>query len=147
MSIGTISRETTQRVRDRCLCLHTSQAARALGRRFDQAFRPVGLTSGQFSLLNAINGPAAPPTIGEVAATLAMDRTTLTANLKPLARRGLLEIVPDPDDRRGRRIRLTSEGMAALAEGMPIWESLHARIEEKLPYDADQLRQLLRALL
>lgn len=147
MSTGTISRETTQRVRDRCLCLHASQAARALGRRFDQAFRPVGLTSGQFSLLNAINGPPAPPTIGEVAATLAMDRTTLTANLKPLVRRGLLEITADPADRRGRRIRLTPEGLAALAKGMPIWEALHAAIEEKLPYDADQLRQTLRALL
>jgi DNA-binding MarR family transcriptional regulator len=147
MSTTAISCETSQRVRDRCLCLHVSQATRALGRRFDQAFRPVGLTSGQFSLLNAINGPSSPPTIGEVAATLAMDRTTLTANLKPLVRRGLLEIIPDPDDRRGRRIRLTAEGMAALADGLPIWESLHATIEEELPYDADQLRQTLRALL
>lgn len=147
MSTAAIPRETTLRVRDRCLCLHASQAARALGRRFDQAFRPVGLTSGQFSLLNAINGPSSPPTIGEVAATLAMDRTTLTANLKPMVRRGLLEITADPADRRGRRVRLTSAGMAALAEGMPIWEALHATIEEKLPYDADQLRQTLRALL
>ena len=147
MSTATISRETSQDVRNRCLCLHASQATRALGRRFDQAFRPVGLTSGQFSMLNAINGPPAPPTIGEVAATLAMDRTTLTANLKPMVRRGLLEITADPEDRRSRRVRLTSAGMAALAEGMPIWESLHAAIEEKLPYDADQLRQLLRALL
>jgi len=147
MSTDAISRESSQRVRDRCLCLHASQAARALGRRFDQAFRPVGLTAGQFSLLNAINGPSAPPTIGAVAATLAMDRTTLTANLKPMVRRGLLEIVPDPADRRGRRVQLTSSGMTALAEGMPIWETLHAAIEEELPYDADQLRQSLRALL
>ena len=147
MSTATVSRETTQRVRERCLCLCASQAARTLGRRFDRAFRPIGLTAGQFSLLNAINGPATPPTIGAVAATLAMDRTTLTANLKPLARRGLLEIFPDPDDRRGRRVRLTVPGMAALAEGLPIWEAQHAAIEDDLPYDADQLRSSLRALL
>jgi len=76
-----------------------------------------------------------------------MDRTTLTANLKPMVRRGLVEIVADPADRRGRQVRLTAAGMGALAEGMPIWEALHAAIEEELPYNADQLRSSLRALI
>ena len=65
------------------------RAARALARRFDAAFRPLGLTSGQFSLLMSLNRPE-PPTMGAVAALLAMDRTTLTAALKPLERRGLV---------------------------------------------------------
>ncbi len=147
MSTSAVSREATLRVRDRCLCLHANQAARALARRFDQAFRPIGITSGQFSLVNAINRPSGPlPTIGEVAAILAMDRTTLTANLKPLARRGLLEIVPDPEDRRGRRVRLTRDGMAALAAAMPIWESLHAEMEGRVA-GGTRLRESLRALL
>ncbi len=146
MSTATVSRETTLRVRERCLCLHANQAARALARRFDQAFRPVGLTSGQFSLLNAVNRPADPPAIGEVAAILAMDRTTLTANLKPLARRGMVEIIADPSDRRGRRVRLADAGMAALAAAMPIWESLHAEMEERLS-DSDGVRTDLRSLL
>ena len=80
----------THQVRDTCLCLHLQRAARAVARRFDEALRPLGLTSGQFSLLMSLNRPE-PPTIGRVAGVLAMDRTTLTANLKPLERRGLVE--------------------------------------------------------
>src|SRR5579884_3121679 len=96
---------TTHQVRDSCLCLHTQRAARALARRFDEAFRPVGLTNGQFSLLMALNRPE-PPTLGSVAALLAMDRTTLTANLKPLERRGLVRVAVDPEDQRSRRLIL-----------------------------------------
>ena len=80
---------TTIEVRDTCLCLHLQRAARAVARRFDAALRPLGLTSGQFSLLMSLNRPE-PPSIGSVSALLAMDRTTLTANLKPLERRGLV---------------------------------------------------------
>src|SRR6476661_10468125 len=87
--------ETTLRVRDTCLCLHVQQAARAVARRFDDALRPLGLTNGQFSLLMSLNRPR-PPTIANVAALLAMDRTTLTANLKPLHRRGLIAVTIDP---------------------------------------------------
>src|SRR5688500_12994862 len=96
-----VSFRTTLHVRDHCLCLATQRAARALARRFDEALRPVGLTSGQFSLLMSLNRPK-PPSIGSVAALLAMDRTTLTANLKPLERRGVVERTSDPDDRRAR---------------------------------------------
>ena len=108
--------EITHQIRDRCLCLHAQRAARALGRRFDAAFRPLGLTNGQFSLLMALNRPE-PPTIGAVAALLAMDRTTLTAALKPLERRGLIVVTPDDDDRRSRRLALTEEGRAVLSAG------------------------------
>src|SRR5690606_40653556 len=72
-------------LRDHCLCLATRQAARAISRRFDETFRPLGLTSGQFSLLMSLNRPKA-PTLGSVATLLAMDRTTLTANLKQIGR-------------------------------------------------------------
>src|ERR671932_1135645 len=91
--------ETTLLVRDICLCLHTQRAARALARRFDDALRPLSLTNGQFSLLMALNRPE-PPGMGAVASLLAMDRTTLTAALKPLQRRGLVEVSPDPADKR-----------------------------------------------
>ena len=78
----------THQVRDACLCLHVQRAAGALARRFDDAFRPFGITSGQFSLLMSLNR-ATPASIGAVATLLVMDRTTLTANLRPLERRGL----------------------------------------------------------
>src|SRR5579864_3271805 len=83
--------EKTLEVRDGCLCLFVQRAARALARQFDDVFRPVDLTHGQFSLLMALNRPH-PPVMGEVAALLGMDRTTLTAALKSLARRGLVEV-------------------------------------------------------
>ena len=59
--IDLIPYDKTLFVRDHCLCLHAQRAARALGRRFDDALRPFGLTNGQFSLLMALNRPEPPP--------------------------------------------------------------------------------------
>ena len=139
-----ITFETTLHVRDNCLCLAAQRAARSLARRFDEALRPAGLTSGQFSLLTSLNRPEA-PSIGEVAAVLGMDRTTLTANLKPLERRGLLETLIDPKDRRGRRLKLTEAGLAALESATPIWVRVHAEVEALLDQPSET-RTALRAL-
>ncbi|MGO4407188.1 MarR family winged helix-turn-helix transcriptional regulator [Bosea sp. RAF48] len=137
---------TTLHVRDHCLCLHVQRAARTLARRFDEALRPVGLTNGQFSLLMALNRPA-PPSLRPVADLLAMDRTTLTAALKPLERRSLIRVAADPADRRSKLLSLTPEGRALLAAAVPIWQSTHAAIEAALPGDAPEtLRAALREL-
>jgi len=135
--------ETTHLIRDSCLCLHVQRAARALARRFDHALRPVGVTNGQFSLLLSLNRPK-PPGMTAVASLLAMDRTTLTAAVKPLERRGLVRITRDPDDRRGRLMILTAEGRRSLARAVPIWKKAHASIEA-LVRDPDRLRNDLRA--
>jgi DNA-binding MarR family transcriptional regulator len=138
--------ETTLLVRDTCLCLHVQRAARALGRRFDDALRPIGLTNGQFSLMMSLNRPS-PPSMGSVAALLAMDRTTLTAALKPLERRGLVEIIGDPADRRSRLMKLTTAGRALLSNAVPIWESTHRAVEGVLiDPGPDRFRGSLRAL-
>jgi DNA-binding MarR family transcriptional regulator len=135
--------ETTIEVRDTCLCLHTQRAARVLARRFDEALRPAGLTNGQFSLLMALNRPQ-PPTLGPVARLLAMDRTTLTAALKPLERRGLVKISADPADRRGRLLTLTAAGRKVLAAGVPIWRATHVAVEREMrAISAGQLRAAL----
>jgi DNA-binding MarR family transcriptional regulator len=131
-------------VRDACLCLHAQRAARALARRFDAALKPAGITSGQFSLLMSLNRPQ-PPNLRSVAAVLAMDRTTLTANLKPLEGRQLIEAVTDPQDKRARLLRLTPAGRAILADAVPIWRQLHAQIEAELP-DPDRLRSDLNSI-
>ena len=141
-----ISFETTLFVRDTCLCLHLQRAARALARRFDDALRPLGLTSGQYSMMMALNRPE-PPSIGSVASLLSMDRTTLTAALKPLQRRDLVTVMVDDEDRRGRRLRLTPAGRALLARALPVWGRTHAEIERLLPPDgAERLRRDLQAL-
>jgi len=141
-----VSHETTLLVRDCCLCLHVQRAARALARRFDDALRPVRLTNGQFSLLMSLNRPQAPP-MSAVASLLAMDRTTLTAALKPLLRRGLIEVSPDPSDRRSRLIALTTKGMQTLVRAVPIWKSAHEDVESLIPDgDPKHFRDSLRAL-
>ena len=138
--------ETTLHVRDHCLCLAAQRAARKLARRFDEALKPAGITSGQFSLLMSLNR-SEPPTMGAVANLLAMDRTTLTANLKPLERRGMIELVADAKDRRSRRIKLAEAGMAALNAAVPIWQATHSDIDARIGNDqAIALRGGLRAV-
>ncbi|MBV9135708.1 MAG: MarR family transcriptional regulator [Hyphomicrobiales bacterium] len=141
-----ITFETTLLVRDHCLCLHMQRAARAVARRFDAAFRPLDLTNGQFSLLMSLNRPVA-PRLGGVASLLAMDRTTLTAALQPLERRGLVKAAPDPKDKRSRLLSLTSDGRRLLARALPVWDATHAAIEALLRKDAPaRLREDLRAV-
>ena len=82
-----------------------------------------------------------------VASLLAMDRTTLTAALKPLQRRGLVKITTDPADRRGRLMTLTPKGRRLLTQAVPIWKSTHLAVEGLLSKsDPDLLRNNLRAL-
>jgi DNA-binding MarR family transcriptional regulator len=141
-----VSFETTHQVRDACLCLHAQRAARALARRFDAALKPAGLTNGQFSLLNALNAPQPPP-LSRVAALMGADRTTLTAALKPLVRRGLAEVQVDDRDSRVRRLALTEAGRSRLAEALPLWTRAHAELEAGLAaVDPDGLRSGLNAL-
>jgi DNA-binding MarR family transcriptional regulator len=133
-------------VRDCCLCLHVQRAARALARRFDEVLRPFGLTNGQFSLLMSLNRPE-PPTMGPVASLLAMDRTTLTAALKPLERRGLVQVAQDPSDRRSRILKLTAKGQDLLVRAVPVWERTHQEIETLIPNgDPAGLRMSVQAL-
>ena len=138
--------EAARHVRDTCLCVRVQRAARALARHFDEALRPLGLTHGQFSLLVALD-QTEPPAMGAVATALAMDRTTLTANLKPLARRGLVKIAPDKADKRSRRLSLTMAGRALLKGALPIWKDAHGALDRSLGLArAERLRGDLRAL-
>lgn len=144
--LPTVPYETTLHVRDHCLCLHTQRAARALARLFDDALRPLALTNQQFSLLMSLNRPE-PPSMGAVANLLAMDRTTLTAALKPLQRRGLLKLIVGKTDRRARFVALTPQGSATLSRAQPIWERTHAQIDSLMSKDSgDDLRSWLHAV-
>jgi len=136
----------THEVRDRCLCLHVQRAARALARRFDAVLKPYGLTNQQFSLLVALNRPE-PPRMGDLAPFLAMDRTTLTAALKPLQRAGLVETIADAEDGRARRLQLSEEGRDRLAAALPAWRAEHDALNAGLDSpDGAALRADLVAL-
>jgi len=137
---------TTLHVRDHCLCLHVQRAARTLARLFDEALRPLGLTNQQFSLLMSLNRPEA-PSLAPVAKLLGMDRTTLTAALKPLERRGLVRVAASERDRRSRLLAITPEGIALLAQAVPIWQRTHDAVDARLADPEPQrLRQALRAM-
>ncbi len=85
--------------------------------------------------------------MGPVAQLLAMDRTTLTAALKPLERRGLVRVKKDKNDRRSRTLILTAKGRGLLGRAAPIWERTHDEIERNLPGDKlDELRAGLMAV-
>jgi DNA-binding MarR family transcriptional regulator len=114
-----------------------------MARRFDDALRPFGLTSGQFSLLMTLNTPE-PPTFVRIAALLGMDRTTLTANLKPLERRRLIAFVLNVEDKRIRHPFLTASGHAALLAALPSWLRTQAETEKSI--DAAHREGLRRGL-
>jgi DNA-binding MarR family transcriptional regulator len=131
--------ETTRMVRDYCLCLRVQRASRAIGRMFDDAFRPFALTNFQFSLLMMLNRPS-PPTIGTLAEDLAMDRTTMTANLKVLERRGLLTVRRDHDDSRVKLVTLTSAGRSLLAKCVERWQAANDAMRTRV--SANELSSL-----
>jgi DNA-binding MarR family transcriptional regulator len=103
-----------------CACANLRRAARAVTQLFDEALAPSGLRVTQFTLLvtNRLMGES---TINELAERMAMDRTTLSRNLKPLVRSGLLEVRPGEDGRR-RLVQLTPVGEHALEEAYPLWQ-------------------------
>lgn len=137
---------TTHEVRDRCLCLHVQRAARALARRFDAALRPLGITNGQFSLMMALNRPDG-PRIGDLVGVLGMERTTLTAALKPLERRGLVRLAVDARDARARRLWLTDAGRDILKQALPIWRATHDAVDRDLAdLPPEEMRRGLRGL-
>ena len=85
--------------------------------------------------------------MGQVAALLAVDRTTLTASLKPLERRGLVKVTVDPADKRSRLMILTSSGRAVLAAAVPLWRRAQMATERLVsPSGANRLRADLRML-
>jgi DNA-binding MarR family transcriptional regulator len=145
-SSGELSWAATRHIRETCLCVRVQRAARALARHFDDALRPVGLTHGQYSLLAALNQDE-PPMMSETAAALAMDRTTLTANLKPLERDGILKIAVDQKDKRSRRLIITARGRAKLKAAFPIWKAAHDVLDNAVGMTrVDRLRADLRAI-
>src|SRR6476619_6102160 len=130
-----------------CYSLALRRAARAVSRRYDEALAPLALNNGQFSMLVLLAG-LGPVRIQKVAETLAMDRTTVTAALKPLQRRKLVRVHVAEDDARAREVVLTPAGEALLSEAMPLWRAQQERLKKLLSAkDAEALRAQLGRLV
>lgn len=133
-------------VSERCVCLHTRMAARAITRAYDAALAPLGLEATQFTLLAAI---AANPTgsVTEMADRLALERTSLSRNLTLLSRRGL--IVAGPGRGRSVSYSVTPDGDALIGAALPIWRSVQQSLESHIGESGwlatrQNLRQLRR---
>jgi DNA-binding MarR family transcriptional regulator len=129
-----------------CVCLGVRRAARLVARRYDEALRPLGLTSGQFSILAALLRDRPAP-LGALADVLGLERTTLNRNLKPLEAVGLIMTMPDGADARVRRLSLTPAGRAMLDRAIPLWQGAQADSQRRMGEAGwSDLRLQLRAL-
>jgi DNA-binding MarR family transcriptional regulator len=125
-----------------CTSFNLRKAARAITQFYDEALKDSGLKSTQFSLLTMAATAGGTP-ISRLADDMAMDRTTLTRNLRPLAEAGLIRIETG-DDRRVRRVTVTADGEHALSRAMPMWRQAQTRMIDRLGDEewATFLRQL-----
>jgi DNA-binding MarR family transcriptional regulator len=105
-----------------CAVMNFRQAARTVTAYFDERLRPARLRATQLNLLMAVEMAAA-ATVTDLAEILAMDRTTMTRNLKVLRDRGLVA---------RHRIALTEKGRRSAAAALPLWEMAQAQILRSL---------------
>jgi DNA-binding MarR family transcriptional regulator len=131
-SVNALDPDVVREVEASCVCMRVQRAGRALGRFYDEAFRPLNLTNWQFSLLTAVGGSGA-ATVTELAALLGTDRTTMTRNLRVLERRGLLTMGPDDRDGRIRRAFLTSEGHGLFLKALDRWRVVNDATKARIP--------------
>lgn len=131
-------RSAAQAMAAECLCFRVRRVSRALTRMYDEALQPLGLQSTQLTLLNAITmadtgGGAA---MGRLADILALDPTTLSRNLRPLEKAGLVRVARSPSDRRVRLVLLTPAGQRRVEDAFPLWQQAHERVVAALGSDA-----------
>src|SRR5262249_44964366 len=113
-----------------CVCSSFRKTTRAITQLFDHALRPSGLRATQFNILAEIQG-AGEATVTELTRKLLIDQTTLTRNLAPLERDGLLASVPKPDGR-VKSLRLTKKGQRAFAKALPLWSAVQEMIISRM---------------
>jgi DNA-binding MarR family transcriptional regulator len=101
---------------------------------YDRELAPTGLRLTQYSLLATLRreGKDGGVTVSDLAASMDMDRTTLTRNLKPLLDQELVALGADPADARVRRAVITPKGQAAFAKAVPHWRTAQDFVDRAL---------------
>jgi DNA-binding MarR family transcriptional regulator len=122
--------QLAQSVLDRCLCKRTRAAARLITRFYDEELRATGLRPSQVEVLVAAAAKEE-LSISALSDELGMDRTTLTRNLRPLEKRGLVAISAE-GRHRTRLVRLTSTGAEVLGQAVGHWERAQLAMERSL---------------
>jgi len=129
-------------VNPQCSCFNLRRATRAVTQYYDHCLEPAGIRATQFTLLISMASVSA-RTLTEMANSLVMDRTTLTRNLKPLEKLGLIETI-DARDRRSKAYRLTEHGKETLVKGLPLWQEAQSKL--KLGLEEERFKHLLAEL-
>jgi DNA-binding MarR family transcriptional regulator len=114
-----------------CHCFAVRKAARAVTQHYDRALRKTGLRATQFNTL-VVLAKAGPMPMAGLADFMGMDRTSLTRNLQPPARRNWIRVAPSDDDRRVRMVSITPAGITALRKALPMWRDAQASADEIL---------------
>lgn len=141
-----MANERTLRLDEICSCGALRRATRNVSLMYDRLLADSGLTSGQYSILREIRRRGkTPPTLGELAQGMVMDRTALTHTLKPMERDGLIELKHDADDRRARRVWITAKGMTMHEAAIASWRKAQQKFDRTIGQkEAAALRALLR---
>ena len=113
-----------------CTALNLRKASRVVTKLFDEVLRPIGLRSTQLPILVTLE-LLGPTTMKELSAELVMSPTTLTRNLRPLVKRGMVQILAG-EDKRTREISLAEPGHILLKEAVPLWEEAQGITVESL---------------
>lgn len=125
-----------------CMATRTRMAARSLSRSYDAALRPVDLKATQFAVLVAASLSGGRRTITDLADALGLDRSSLSRNLQPLERRGLIIVGPETLHR-ARHVDISAAGRSVLQQAVPLWERAQADLKARLGDDwAGMLRKL-----
>ena len=126
-----MARRVESNEENQCSATAMRKATRRMTQLYDDALAPAGLRSTQYAILEELHKTAdAPPTMGELAETLVLDRSALGHNLRPLERDGLIALVAGDADRRLRRVVLTKMGRAKLARARPAWKLAQDRFND-----------------
>jgi DNA-binding MarR family transcriptional regulator len=117
-------------INQECLAFALRRTSRAISQIYDHALSSSKLRSTQFNLLTGMSLYQA-KTLTELALWLVMDRTTLTRNLKPLERSGLIS-TQSTQDKRSKAYALTEKGHALVAQALPLWNQIQEKIDHSL---------------
>ena len=128
-----------QQVRTMCACNQLRRAARGMTQLYDEAMASSGLKVTQLPILVGL-GSSGDLSLSALATTLALDRTTLTRNVRVLEERCLVRSFAREDDARVRMVSLTPQGRQVLSEALAHWEDVQLVVEAQ--FGAPRLRSL-----
>ena len=124
-----------------CLGMRSRLVGRAISTIYDDALRPLGVTSAQLSVL-AVISMNEPVSAGEVGNTLQIEKSTMSRNVDRLKKNGWVD-VSDGENGRSRFLEISEAGRQLLLEAETPWIEAQRRADELLGADGPEAIQRL----